>query len=237
MTPSTLQTSLSSDQLVEQFIHSCSHDLRSPLSSIEGLVNLAKYYPQSTEVHNCFSMIEDCTVTMDKLIRALEEFMVINHYAVTPETINCDILTDTIIEEYRKEIKGKSIVINKKTDTSKPMITDRLIFSRIFKHLFSNAISFQDSRKRDKYVDIQIESENNGIKLQIKDNGIGIPSIYHQKIFRPFFKASIQSMGLGMGLFLLNNLLNKIKGSISHQSEEHNGTTVTVLIPCLTPSK
>lgn len=231
MTLNTLQTSLSSEQVVEQFIHSCSHDLRSPITSIKGLVKVAEYYSQSAEVHNCFRMIENCADTMDKLIRALEEFMLVNHYVVTPEAIDCDVLTDTVMEEFSREIKDKSIVINKKVNISNTVITDRLIFTLIFKHLFKNAISFQDSTKQNKFVDIHIESENNFIKLIIKDNGIGIPSGYYQKIFRPYFKATIQSKGIGMGLFLLNNLLNKITASISLQSEEHKGTTITILIP------
>ena len=234
MTPGKLETNISADQLVEQFIHCCSHDLRSPLTSIKGLVNVAEYYPQSSDVQNCFRMIEDCTEKMDKLIHALEEFMTMHHYAISVENINCDVITDAVIEEFKTEITSQSIVINKKMGTSQPTITDPLIFKHLFKHLFKNAISFQDSRKSDRYVDIEIKSEKHGIHLQIKDNGIGIPSIYHQKIFRPFFKASIQSTGLGMGLFLLNNLLKKINGSISHQSEENIGTTVTVLIPHLT---
>ncbi len=231
MTLNMLQTNLSSEQLVEQFIHSCSHDLRSPITSIKGLVKVAEYYSQSTEVHNCFRMIENCADTMDKLIRALEEFMLVNHYVVTPRAIDCDVLTDTVMEEYSREIKDKSIVINRKVNISKPVITDRLIFTLIFKHLFKNAISFQDATKKNKYVDIHIEFENNFIKLVIKDNGIGIPLAYHQKIFKPFFKATIQSKGLGMGLFLLKNLLNKVTASIRLQSEEHKGTTVTILIP------
>ncbi len=236
MTPGTFTRNISADQLVEQFIHCCSHDLRAPLTSIKGLVTVAEYYPQSTDVQNCFRMIEDCTEKMDKLIHALEEFMTMNHYAVTVENINCDAITDAVIEESRKKIASKCIVTNKKMNTSQPIMTDPLIFKHLFKNLFENAISFQDSRKRNGYVDIEIRSEKNCINLQIKDNGIGIPTIYHQKIFSPFFKASIESKGLGMGLFLLNNLLHKINGSISYQSEENVGTTVTVLIPHLTPS-
>lgn len=233
MTITALQRNMDSNQIVEQFIHSCSHDLRAPLTSIRGLVKVADYYPQSEEVSNCFRMIENCTDTMDKLIRALEEFMVINHYVITPEAINYDVLTENIMEDYQDEINQKSISVRKNVDLSESILTDRVVFSLIFKHLFKNAISFQDVKKRDKHIDVTIESEEGYLKLQIKDNGIGINPAYYQKIFKPFFKASTQSKGVGMGLFLLNNLLNKINGSISFKSEEQAGTTITVLIPDL----
>jgi signal transduction histidine kinase len=231
MTLQTVKTGMNSDHLVEQFIHSCSHDLRSPLTSIKGLVKVAAYYPQSTEVYNCFRMIDNCTEMMDKLIRALEEFMVINHYNISPEAINYDVLLDGIIERFTDEIESKTIVVNKKINTVNTVVTDQFIFTLIFKHIFKNAISFHDASKKDKYVDIQIDSEDNFLKLTLKDNGVGIPSRYHQKIFRPFFKASTQSKGQGMGLFLLTNLLNKVNASISLQSKEKQGTTIVVLIP------
>jgi signal transduction histidine kinase len=124
-------------------------------------------------------------------------------------------------------------VIYKNNNTNNTIISDRLIFSLIFKHLFKNAISFQDSGKKNKYVDIQLDATGDLLKLTLKDNGIGIPAAYHQKIFKPFFRASSQSNGQGMGLFLLNNLLNKINASISLKSAEHSGTTIIILIPSL----
>jgi signal transduction histidine kinase len=235
MLTSLLQTKMNSDQIVEQFIHSCSHDLRSPLTSIRGLVKVAEYYPQSEEIHNCFKMIENCTDTMDKLIRALEEFMVVNNYKVVPEAINCEDLIDNVVADHQDEITSKGITIRRKDVTPKLAMADQLILSLIFKHIFKNAIAFQDAMKRDKYIDIQIQSDQNFIKIKVSDNGIGFSSTYNQKIFKPFFKASTQSKGVGMGLFLLNNLLNKVKGKISLSSEEQIGTSFTIVIPCLTP--
>jgi len=234
MISNTLSTKINSDQVIEQFIQGCSHDLRAPLTSIKGLVKVAEYYPQNDEVHNCFQMINNCADTMDKLIRGLEEFMVINHYTVNPEVIDCDNLVDNIIEEAQDEIKSKSVSVTTKIDSSKIVITDRLIFALVIKHLLKNAIAFQDAKKTNKYVDIEISADDNFIQIKISDNGIGIASAYNQKIFRPFFKASTQSKGVGMGLFLLSNLLNKIKGKISIQSKELAGSTFTVVIPCLT---
>ncbi len=231
MTLHTQPVGMNSDHLVEQFIYCCSHDLRSPLKSIKGLVKIAEYYSQSAEVYNCFRMIENSAEMMDKLIHALEEFMLVNKHGIKSEPINLDTLINNIIDEYRKEIDSKSIAIQKKTKIAHTINTDHLIFSLIFKHIFNNAISFQDSRKLNKYIDIQLDSTGDLLKLTLKDNGIGIPAAYHQKIFKPFFRASSQSKGQGMGLFLLNNLLNKINATINLQSKEHSGTTIIILIP------
>lgn len=235
MKSKTPSIKMNSDQIIEQFIHSCSHDLRAPLTSIKGLVKVAEYYPQNEEVHNCFQMIDRCTDTMDKLIRGLEEFMVINHYAITPETINYQTLVDNIIEDYQAELKNKSIAVQVNINTPDAVITDRLISSLIFKHLFKNAIAFQDEKKNNKFVSIDISSDQNFIQIKVSDNGIGISSAYNQKIFRPFFKASTQSKGVGMGLFLLNNSLTKINGKITFESKEQIGTSFTVLLPRLVP--
>ncbi len=226
-------TKINSDQVIEQFIHSCSHDLRAPLTSIKGLVKVAEYYPQNDEVHNCFLMIDRCTDTMDKLIRGLEEFMVINHYTINPEAINYQTLVDNSIEDYQDDLKNKSITVQVKINTPDAIITDRLIFSLIFKHLFKNAIAFQDEKKNNKFINIEIYFDQNAVQIKVSDNGIGISAAHNQKIFRPFFKASTQSKGVGMGLFLLNNLLNKMNGKICFESKEQLGTSFIALLPCL----
>ena len=233
MISNTLSAKINADQVIEQFIHGCSHDLRAPLTSIKGLVKVAEYYPQNEEVHNCLTMINNCADTMDKLIRGLEEFMVINHYSVTPEVIDSEKIVDTILDDAHDEISAKAINVTTHIDSSEALITDPLIFSLVIKHLFKNAIAFQDAKKTNRFIDIQIKPVDNFIHIKIADNGIGISPAYNQKIFRPFFKASTQSKGVGMGLFLLNNLLNKINGSVSFTAKEQEGATFTVRLPRL----
>jgi signal transduction histidine kinase len=227
----TSKSKMDDTQIVEHFINSCSHDLRAPLASIRGLVKLADYYPQHEEVSRCLRMIDSCTDTMDKLIRSLEEFMVIKHYSVIPEEVNCDVLLDDILHGFHNEAGEMAIQLNRQIKASKPLFGDRFIFTLIFKHLIKNAITFQDAGKKNKFVDIKVESNKKLTRLQVIDNGIGIPPQYNREIFKPFFRASTQSKGVGMGLFLLSNLAEKINATVNFRSDEHIGSSFTVLIP------
>jgi signal transduction histidine kinase len=231
MTLNRSQSKLNDTQIVEHFINSCSHDLRAPLASIRGLVKLADYYPQNDEVNKCFKMIDNCTDTMDKLIRSLEEFMVINHYSVVPEEVNCEVLIDDILSGFKTEAQEQQIQIHTEVKVSKPLFGDRFIFTLILKHLVKNAITFQDASKKNKFVDIKVEADNQHTCLHVIDNGIGIPAGYYREIFKPFFRASTQSKGVGMGLFLLSHLVSKINATVKFRSDEHVGSSFTILIP------
>jgi K+-sensing histidine kinase KdpD len=66
--------SLEIDKLMEKFLDSCSHDLRAPVSSIQGLLKIAEHYPHHREIHKCLKMIEACTFKMESMIFAMEEY-------------------------------------------------------------------------------------------------------------------------------------------------------------------
>lgn len=224
---------LNPDQIIEQFIHSCSHDLRSPIASINGLVKLAEYYPKVDEVNKCFKLIEKCTDNMDKLLRSLEEFMIIHHYVVKPVSIDGQTFVHDLCRLYTEALKKNSIEVSTELMTSKPMTTDSLILLLIGKHLLSNAIAFHNPLRQSKRIRITIEAQREHHLIEIEDNGIGIPSGSIHKVRYPFVKASLKSKGVGMGLFLAHNLVKKIQGEMEIHSIESEGTTIRIKLPQL----
>ena len=70
----TVMNTIEIDKLIEKFIDSCSHDLRAPVSSIQGLLRIAEHYPHHKEIHKCLQMIEACTFKMESLILSMEEY-------------------------------------------------------------------------------------------------------------------------------------------------------------------
>src|SRR6266850_7827872 len=88
-------------QLVEKFIYSCSHDLRAPVSSIQGLVRIAEYYPHQKEIHQCLEMIEACTHEMDKRIHKLQEYLTNNLRPLAKEQLNP---LDLIQDEFKNQL-------------------------------------------------------------------------------------------------------------------------------------
>ena len=222
---------MNANQLVDHFILSCSHDLRAPVSSIKGLVKVAEYFPHHDEIHKCFEKINECTDKMDKLIHSLEEFMVISHYTPVPTETDCEQFANDILENFQEELVAKNIIVKKEVRVTKPWFIDRYTFSLLLKHLLSNAIAFQDNRKRKKCIAVKISTKKKFTLLEVSDNGMGIPTEFQQKIFQPFYRASTESTGLGMGLFQVSKLVDKNGARLIFKSIENAGSTFLVLIP------
>jgi signal transduction histidine kinase len=218
-------------QLIEKFIYSCSHDLRGPLSSIQGLVRIAEYYPHHEETSKCLEMIEACTVKMGKLIHALEEYMIIEQRDLKAEEVDGTELIDQVVTDFEDQLSERSINIIKEVEVNKPLITDSHSVRQIINHLFSNAILFSDYTKSDRQITVRIKASDENSTIEIVDNGLGITEKDKSKIFDIFYRGSMQSEGFGMGLFLVNHLIKKIGAKLSFNSYEKIGTCFKVSIP------
>ena len=222
---------MEAEKIIEKFIYSCSHDLRAPVSSIQGLVRIAEYYPHHDETHKCLEMIEACTEKMDRLIRSLEEYMINAKHQLNAEEVNSAELVDQIVNNYEEQLLTNGITVTKEVNIHRPWITDRYSAYHIIKYLFSNAIIFADGEKTEKKILIRINATSQDSSIEVIDNGLGIPFDDQSKIFDVFYRGSSQSQGLGMGLFLTNHLIGRIKANLTFNSIEKMGSCFRVSIP------
>ncbi len=217
--------------LVDQFIKSCSHDLRAPLSSIKGLVNVARLKQLDGETDHCLNLITDCADKMDAVLHSLQEFLEASKKDLCPESTDCNALINQVLQSHIEEAASKEIVIQKNVRVPNPWRVDRYTFTRMVNILIGNAIRFQDPWKDKKFISVDVQGMQGVLVLEIKDNGIGIPNCEKERIFHPFVKASTDSKGIGMGLFLLNKLVEKTKAKLVFASAEGIGSTFRLLIP------
>lgn len=222
---------IEADKIIEKFIYSCSHDLRAPVSSIQGLIRIAEYYPHHEETHKCLEMIEACTLKMDRLIRSLEEYMIDAQHQILVEEVNGSELFEQVVNQYQADLNIKGIKVTKEINIATPWITDRYSAYHIVKHLFSNAVIFSDAEKTEKKILIRINATRANSSIEVIDNGLGIPFQDQQRIFDVFYRGSAQSQGLGMGLFLANHLIQKIKANLTFNSIEKMGSSFRVCMP------
>ena len=222
---------MNSQYLIEKFIYSWSHDLRAPVSSIQGLVRIAEYYPHHVETHKCLEMIEACTHTMDKLISTLQEYMVNNQRPLLVEQLDPQELIQAIRIEFKHQLDAYKIDLISDVASSAVWGIDKYSTLRILKHVISNSISFHDTQKRERKIIIRLDSNESGYKLEVWDNGRGIPEEQRERIFDVFFRGSENSIGVGMGLFLAKSLAEKMGGSISCKSALAEGTTILAFFP------
>ncbi|HTJ53052.1 MAG TPA: HAMP domain-containing sensor histidine kinase [Cyclobacteriaceae bacterium] len=218
---------------IEQFIYSCSHSLRGPLKTITSLVNLIKDTKGNAEADP--QLFLDCIVkTVEKMEFLLNDLELSNsHQTMATQSIDIDQVIHTILNEYNSIIQNEGINVTVRLEQQVPFHGDANRFNVILSQLIANAIHFRDPKKDVMTIQIHVEVLPSICTVQIRDNGIGISDAIRPNIFNLFYRGSEKSVGTGIGLYIVKEVLNKMGGTIILKSIEHKESTFRVSIPNL----
>jgi PAS domain S-box-containing protein len=219
------------NQQMEKFLYATSHDLRSPLTSILGLVNLMRLEPHNAATLEYVSKIESSTLKLDKIIRDIMSFSKTNYQRTTSEKVDFETLVWKTVNAHRSNPALRKIHFEVSCTGDFPFFNDEERIEIIIENIIHNSISFYDSNKGHCFIKVIITIEKERALLEFIDNGIGIGQQHLEHIFTLFYKASHQSKGAGLGLFIVKETLEKIEGSITVESEIGFGTVMRVSIP------
>lgn len=213
---------------LNRFIYSISHELRAPLVSVIGIVNLVKMEGLYNSSGEYWELIESCSVKLDYYIQKTLQYYKNNKNLSDKSEIKFDRLVDEIIREYT--VSDQDMKFNVNIEQSAPFFGDTFRIEIILGNLISNAVKYQKQEARSKLVDISVLVSVISAEIIIQDNGLGILNEHLDKIFTQFFKAK-NNKGSGLGLFIVKEALNKIGGTISVTSTVNQGTTFKINIP------
>jgi signal transduction histidine kinase len=124
-------------------------------------------------------------------------------------------------------------VVSFKEELSKDFIvlSDKVRLKIILNNLLSNALKYHDPEKNDSVVSIQANHSNELLHILVEDNGLGIDSDQLPKIFDMFYRASVNSTGSGLGLYIARETIKKLNGKITAESTPGVGTRFILEIP------
>lgn len=211
----------SNDEL-QEYAHVVSHDLKSPLRSIEALTswikqdNLDKL--DATSLKN-FDLVEKTLEKMEQLISNILEYSSISLTPNTHEKVDLNILINDL-----KDILfvPSNIAIN--IIGTLPIITcDKIKIQQLFQNLISNAIKFNNKEKG--IIEIEAKPDGAGYIYSVKDNGIGIEKQHFDKIFKIFQSLTTHKDSSGIGLSIVKKIIDICKGEIWIESEINKETT------------
>lgn len=217
---------------LDSFVYRVSHDLRSPLTSILGLTNIAKYTTDRRELEEIHHMIEGRIEAQDVFIREIIDYSRNARTTMIPEVVNVEGLVSHILEDMRYMENAAKIQFSITIPEDLTLRTDKVRLRMILSNLISNGIKYCDTSKRSV---IEIGYENHSGKLYVADNGIGIGPEILAKIFDMFYRGSERSTGSGLGLFIAREAADKLGGFIEVESVSGAGTTFKVYIPEVPP--
>jgi signal transduction histidine kinase len=224
---------------LDSFVYSVSHNLRAPLMSVLGLLNLAKNEGHDPDQHfsGYFRMMEQSIHKLDETLKEILEYSRNARNEVFIEKVDIKMLVEENMERLRYLDGFNDLTKNLVVTGDATAFSDAYRLSVIFNNLLSNAIKYRDNNRLDSFINIAIEISNKEIKIDFIDNGIGIKDELLPKIFNMFFRASTRSEGAGLGLYIVKETVEKLKGTIDVKSEIEVGTSFSILIPNVSVDK
>ncbi|MFM9837511.1 MAG: sensor histidine kinase [Cyclobacteriaceae bacterium] len=225
----TLRSLEERNQELDQILYRISHDLRSPITSINGVLNVLEYEPRTDTQQICIDHIRDKSSQMDELLKSLSILAKTNsndvHYAETP----IEQLVRDCISDLRFVPNFSAVVIRTESVGNKMIFTDRLLISIVIKALLANALNFR-APSQDGFVLIKTKVEDSFFEIEIVDDGEGISDLIKGQIFNMFYRGSERSTGSGLGLYVARKISEQLKGVINFNST--NGiATFKLVVP------
>ena len=220
---------------LDSFVYSVSHNLRAPLMSVLGLINLVQLENKNGDdtINNYFQMMQH---SIHKLDETLKEILDYSRNARSALNI-AEIDTRRMVEESFERLKYMegSDAIEKSIEMGEvyPFYTDAYRLSVIINNLVSNAIKYRDSNKGHNELVVSVNITETQLDISFHDNGIGISADFLPRIFEMFYRATERSEGAGLGLYIVRETVDKLHGSIAVESDMGKGTTFKVVLPNL----
>lgn len=220
---------------LDRFVYSVSHDLRSPLTSMLGLITFIEEESQEPDTIEHAKMIHTSINRLDGFIKNILLYSQNNRTGLEVEKIPLQKMIEEVVDSLRGMIEAKGIHFEVNIKELQPFYSDWQRFSTIMENLVSNAIKYHKKNGPGRYIKVTGTSDSGKLRIDIADNGIGIASVYHGKIFDMFFRLSGKTAGSGIGLYIVKEIVEKLQGTIKVHSEEGKGTIFKIKIKNLHP--
>lgn len=216
---------------LDSFVYRTSHDLRSPLASILGLIEIMLKDKDPKNMVDCTLRIRNSVQRLDATISSILDYSRNGNLEVHDTEVDVQQIWKQSVESHRNMPQADGIDFIVEGDLDIPLHIDAFRLSVIFNNLISNAIKYCDPRREDRFVKLVVRHSVNGTQLNVSDNGLGIPKEHRSRVFNMFYRASDLSQGAGLGLYIVKQAVDKLGGVIFLDSEERVGTTFSITIP------
>lgn len=215
---------------LDNFVYSVSHDLRAPIASVLGLINLAKNDKDRAMATVYLDKIHSSALQQDNFIREILDQSRNSRLEVKKDEIQFEELIDETFNQLKFATStGQAVEKIVDVKQASPFYSDRWRLKVILNNIISNSIRYRNGR--DPVIKINVNVADQMAHFEIEDNGRGIAKEHIKNVYRMFYRATDDGAGSGLGLYIVKETIDKLQGSIAIESEEGKGTTVKLEIP------
>jgi signal transduction histidine kinase len=219
---------------LDNFVYSISHDLRSPLLSIKGIVSLIMHSSEIDEkTQKYLEMVDGSATRLDGTIQEILEYSRNSRLDLAHETFNVVAMVQQSYNDLRFSAEGQmELLLDIQTDPF--VVSDKSRLGVLLKNIIGNSIKY---RRKDieSFVKFTLARNEGKLIMTISDNGEGIDSKHLDKIFTMFYRGTTSSIGTGLGLYICKEIVNKLNGDLLVESTPGQGTTMTITLPEIAP--
>jgi len=223
------------EQRKDDFISMASHELRTPITTLKGLTQILSMKLERQGMHDLVANLAMMDKQTDRLIRLVSELLDVSKIQARrleydDEPVDIDALVHETVEMLQPTFSTHTIITTGTTSATIQGDKDRL--GQVLTNLISNAIKYSPQKDT---VDIVLAATSMTATISVRDYGIGIPKEHQEKIFDRFYRVfdthDRTFPGLGMGLYIACEIIERHGGQISVESEEGKGSTFIVSLP------
>lgn len=218
------------NQELDNFVYSVSHNLRGPLATLMGLLNVAKVEDRNQHLKPIHGMMEMSMKKLDDTLREILEYS----WNARGELHFIDINWSELINGCLKKLEylegSADIKTDIRLDTTYPFSSDWRRIQVIFTNLLSNAIIYRDNSRKP-VINIDVVTKPDSAVISIRDNGMGVREEVLKKITKMFYRGSEKSQGAGLGLYIVKEIVARLNGELRIDSTYSEGTTVELTLP------
>ncbi len=225
-----------------EFLHRMSHDIRTPINGIRGMLDIAEYYSDNLEQQaDCRKKIREASDLLLELVNEVLDMSKLESGRMEFEHVPFDILevsieVYTVIEKQAKE-RGIEIVQKDCHTPHRKLIGSPLHFKRMLMNIMSNAIKYNKDNGKIYVTCKEIKCEENKVWIEYKceDTGVGMSKEFQNHVFEPFTQENTSSRtrysGSGLGMSITKKIVEQMGGTITCSSTIDVGTTFDVILP------
>jgi len=217
---------------MERFIYTVSHELRSPLVTVSGFVDLLKGDVEKGDSQRAFSdliIISEAIAKMDRLLVDTLELSRIGRVANPPVDVPFGQIVQEALEQAAERIKSRNVAVSVAQDLPTVQV-DMPRIVEVLVNLIENSVKYMGDLEGPK-IEIGSRKDDNEIVFYVEDKGIGIEPKEHEKVFGLFYKVDGKSEGAGAGLSIVKRIIEVHGGRIWIESELGKGCTVCFTLP------
>jgi PAS domain S-box-containing protein len=212
------------------FMYKASHNLRGPVATLSGLINVAQMEVQDPLSTRYIKMLGERANHLEFTLSELIAITKVKQEDLSLAPLDFQALLDDTLLSFEKPIREHGVLVDLTIKTQKPFITDERLLRGILFYLIDNSIKFRNNSEP--RIRVVVEQQSGGILLTVADNGPGIDPAIQEKIYDMYYRGHEKSQGSGLGLYIVASIVERLCGYITLESSGNDdGATFRIFLP------